>query len=190
MALVQQEETRNLEKVAPIDREQAGPFDVSEVGLLTPYLDFGSIRIAPRNQMQIRADVDEVNKRVVAITLEVDRHKMQLQAFAATRSEGLWLSTIEALAKSVSEQGGNSQKRTGPLGIELFAQVPNPDRSSVFIGCDGPRWFLRGVITGDDLSGAHYLEMVNLFRTTVVNRGDTALPPGDLLPLKLPVGNE
>jgi hypothetical protein len=24
----------------------------------------------------------------------------------------------------------------------------------------------------------------------VVNRGETALPPGDLLPLKLPVGNE
>lgn len=179
-----------MEKVAPIDRETAGPFDVSEVGLLTPYLDFGSIRIAPRSEMQIRADVDEANKRVVAITLEVNKHKMQLQAFAATRSEGLWLSTIEALSKSISDQGGESAKRTGPLGIELFAQVPNPDRTSVFVGCDGPRWFLRGVISGDDLSGPHYLEMINIFRSTVVNRGDTALPPGDLLPLKLPVGNE
>lgn len=180
----------SLEKVAPIDREKFGPFDVSEVGLLTPYLDFGSIRIAPKAEMQIRADVDEANKRIVAITVEINKHRMQLQAFAATRSEGLWLSTIEALSKSVADQGGESAKRSGPLGIELFAQVPNPTRNSVFIGVDGPRWFLRGVITGDDLSGANYLEMISIFRQTVVNRGDVALPPGDLLPLKLPVGNE
>lgn len=179
-----------MEKVAPFDRETSGPFDVSEVGLLTPYLDFGSIRIAPKADMQIRADVDEVNKRIIAITVEVNKHKMQLQAFAATRSEGLWLSTLEALAKSVSDQGGESAKRSGPLGIELFAQVPNPQRTSVFIGCDGPRWFLRGVISGDDLSGPSYEEMISVFRTTVVNRGETALPPGDLLPLRLPVGNE
>lgn len=180
----------SLEKVAPLDREKSGPFDVSEVGLLTPYLDFGSIRIAPKAEMQIRADVDEANKRIVAITVEINKHRMQLQAFAATRSEGLWLSTIEALSNSVADQGGESAKRSGPLGIELFAQVPNPTRNSVFIGVDGPRWFLRGVITGDDLSGANYLEMISIFRQTVVNRGDVALPPGDLLPLKLPVGNE
>ncbi len=180
----------SLEKVAPLDREKSGPFDVSEVGLLTPYLDFGSIRIAPKAEMQIRADVDEANKRIVAITVEINKHRMQLQAFAATRSEGLWLSTIEALSNSVTDQGGESAKRSGPLGIELFAQVPNPTRNSVFIGVDGPRWFLRGVITGDDLSGANYLEMISIFRQTVVNRGDVALPPGDLLPLKLPVGNE
>ncbi len=189
MALVRAERI-SLEKVAPLDRDKSGPFDVSEVGLLTPYLDFGSIRIAPKPDMQIRADVDEANKRIVAITVEVNKHRMQLQAFAATRSEGLWLSTLEALAKSVTDQGGESAKRSGPLGIELFAQVPNPTRNSVFVGVDGPRWFLRGVITGDDLSGANYLEMVSIFRQTVVNRGDVALPPGDLLPLKLPVGNE
>ncbi len=180
----------SLEKVAPLDRDKSGPFDVSEVGLLTPYLDFGSIRIAPKPEMQIRADVDEANKRIVAITIEINKHRMQLQAFAATRSEGLWLSTLEALSKSVSDQGGESAKRSGPLGIELFAQVPNPTRNSIFIGCDGPRWFLRGVITGDDLSGPDYLEMISVFRQTVVNRGDVALPPGDLLPLRLPVGNE
>lgn len=45
-------------------------------------------------------------------------------------------------------------------------------------------------MTGDDLSGANYLEMISVFRQTVVNRGDVALPPGDLLPLRLPVGNE
>lgn len=179
-----------MNKVAPLDRETSGPFDAGEVGVLTPYLDFGSIRIAPKQGMQIRADVDEANQRIVAVTIEINRHRMQLQAFAATRSEGLWLSTIEALSKSVAEQGGESVKRSGPVGIELLAQVPNPTRNSLFIGCDGPRWFLRGVMSGDDLHGRNYLEMISVFRQTVVNRGDLALPPGDLLPLKLPVGNE
>jgi hypothetical protein len=178
-----------LEKIAPPDREKSGPFDVGEIDLVTPYLDFGSIRIEPRSGMQIRADVDETNNRIVAITVEVNKHRMQLQAFAATRSEGLWVPTIDALAKSVADQGGESAKRAGPLGIELVAQVPNPSRKSVFIGCDGPRWFLRGVITGADLSGANYLELISIFRQTVVIRGDGALPPGDLLPLRLPVGN-
>jgi len=52
-----------MEKLAPEDRITGGPFDISEVGVLTPYLDFGSIRLAPRQEMQIRADIDEASKR-------------------------------------------------------------------------------------------------------------------------------
>lgn len=176
-----------MEKLAPIDREAKGPFDASEVGILNPYLDFGAIRIAPRSDMQIRAEVEDANKRVVAITIEINGHTLQLQAFAATRSEGLWLATVEGLAKTISEQGGTTSKRTGPLGIELLAEVPSQNKQSLFIGCDGPRWFLRGLINGSDLTGPNYADLISVFRSTVVNRGETALPPGDLLPLRLPV---
>ena len=179
----------SLEKAAPVDRETNGPFDASEVGVLNPYLDFGSIRIAPRADMQIRAEVEETNKRVVAITIEIKGHTLQLQAFAATRSEGLWLATVEGLAKTVSEQGGSATKRSGALGVELLAEVAAQNKSSLFVGVDGPRWFLRGLISGPDLVGPNYAELISVFRSTVVNRGETALPPGDLLPLKLPVAN-
>ena len=37
-----------MPKSTPADRDTAGPFDVSEIGVLTPYLDFGSIRLAPQ----------------------------------------------------------------------------------------------------------------------------------------------
>lgn len=178
-----------MEKAAPADRETAGPFDASEVGVLNPYLDFGSIRIAPRADMQIRAEVEESNKRVVAITIEINGHTIQLQAFAATRSDGLWLATIEGLAKSVVEQGGTATKRTGALGVELVAELPQQNKTNLFVGVDGPRWFLRGLINGPDLSGPNYSELISVLRASVVNRGEAALPPGDLLPLKLPVAN-
>ncbi|MGA1201181.1 MAG: DUF3710 domain-containing protein, partial [Aquiluna sp.] len=112
------------EKIAPADRATKGPFDVSEVGLLTPYLDFGAIRISPHPEMKIRADVDEKTKRVIALTLEVDSHRIQLQAFAATKNEGLWATTLRALADGIGSQGGQAEELNGLLGPELHASVP------------------------------------------------------------------
>ncbi|MGA1628267.1 MAG: DUF3710 domain-containing protein [Aquiluna sp.] len=183
------------EKIAPADRATKGPFDVSEVGLLTPYLDFGAIRISPHPEMKIRADVDEKTKRVIALTLEVDSHRIQLQAFAATKNEGLWDTTLRALADGIGSQGGQAEQLNGLLGPELHASVPaiagqtKVMRKSVFVGVDGPRWFLRGVMSGPELLGPNYERLVSIFRSTAVNRGDIAMPPGDLLPLKLPTGD-
>ena len=60
-------------------------------------------------------------------------------------------------------------------------------RPARFVGVDGPRWFLRGVIAGkaaeqpDDAS-----EIEELFRSVVVVRGTTPMPPRDLIPLHMP----
>ncbi|MGB4135503.1 MAG: DUF3710 domain-containing protein, partial [Microbacterium sp.] len=56
-----------------------------------------------------------------------------------------------------------------------------------FVGVDGPRWFLRGVIGGDAASDPAAAEQVeDLFRSIVVVRGATPMPPRDLIPLKMP----
>jgi hypothetical protein len=56
-----------------------------------------------------------------------------------------------------------------------------------FIGVDGPRWFLRAVFSGpaavDQDAASTLLDVV---RATVVVRGDEAMAPRELLPLKLP----
>jgi hypothetical protein len=180
-------------KSAPANRVEAGPFDIDEVGLLTPYLDFGSIRIAPRADLQIRADVDEASKKIVALTLELAGHRLQLQAFAASKSQGIWLETLEALEKGITAQGGAATRAEGLLGPELHAKVPvkiegrEESRYSRFIGVDGPRWFLRGVINSPGLDDYHYAKLVEVFRSTAVSRGDIAMPPGELLPLRLPI---
>jgi hypothetical protein len=68
----------------------------------------------------------------------------------------------------------------GPDGRTVFA----PAR---FLGIDGPRWFLRGVISGrgaiDDAAAEALLE---IFRATVVVRGSDPMAPRELLPLRLP----
>ena len=46
-------------KSAPEDRAAKGPFDVSEVPAMRPYVDFGGIKVAPREGLQLRLEVDE-----------------------------------------------------------------------------------------------------------------------------------
>ncbi|MDG2497079.1 MAG: DUF3710 domain-containing protein [Aquiluna sp.] len=185
-----------MEKIAPEDRGENGPYDVAEIGVLTPYLDFGSIRLAPRQGMQIRADMDEATKKVVALTIEIQGHRLQLQAFAATKSEGLWTQTLKALEEGIIAQGGNVSVVEGSMGPELRGtvlaksgdnQISRPTR---FLGVDGPRWFLRAVVSSNKIDEAVFDQLVEVFRSTAVSRGDIAMPPGELLPLKLPVAVE
>jgi hypothetical protein len=185
-----------MPKSTPADRDTAGPFDVSEIGVLTPYLDFGSIRLAPRQDMQIRADIDDTSKKVVALTVEIDGHRLQLQAFASTKSEGLWESTMSALIQGISSQGGSVEPVEGIMGRELRGSVPAKSgdrtisRPTRFIGVDGPRWFLRGVISASAINEDVYGRLVAIFRSAAVSRGDIAMPPGELLPLRLPVSGK
>jgi hypothetical protein len=58
------------EKSAPADRRSAGPFDVSEVQDVRPYVDFGSIRVSAREQLQMRLEVEEATQRIVAVSMD------------------------------------------------------------------------------------------------------------------------
>ncbi|NCV36311.1 MAG: DUF3710 domain-containing protein, partial [Actinobacteria bacterium] len=77
-----------------------------------------------------------------------EENRIQLQAFAATKNEGLWATTLRALADGIGSQGGEAEELKGLLGPELHASVPaiagqtKVMRQSVFVGVDGPRWFL------------------------------------------------
>ena len=87
----------------------------------------------------------------------------------------------------------------GPFGPEIRAQVPvaSADGSGAstrvarFVGIDGPRWFLRGVIAGAGTSSDEAAEKIeDLFRSVVVVRGTQPMPPRDLIPLKMPASAE
>lgn len=186
-----------MEKLAPFDRAENGPFDESEIGLLAPYLDFGSLRVSPQPEVVIKADIDEATKRIVSLSLESLGHRIQIQAFAASKTEGLWQSTMNAIETGIKANNGLAEQISGALGPELRVQtsvVENGQkllRESRFVGVDGPRWFLRGVLTGPELySEATYLALISLFRSVAVSRGDVPMPPGDLLPITLPTAND
>jgi hypothetical protein len=171
-----------------------GPFDDSEISSRDGYVDLGALLITPSEGLQLRLEVEEATQRVVAVTMDLNGSSLQLQAFAAPKSEGLWDEIREQIGQSVGVQGGQVEEVEGPFGTELVAKLPAglPDgsqgyRVARFMGVDGPRWFLRGVLGGAaalERPAAEPLEA--LFRQVVVIRGDSPMPPRDLLQLRLP----
>jgi hypothetical protein len=178
-------------------RGATGPFDVSEIKDQDGYVDLGALLIAPAEGLQLRLEVEEATQRVVAVTMDLNGSSLQLQAFAAPRSEGLWDEIREQIGQSVGSQGGQIEEIQGGFGTELLAKLPAGGadgslgyRVARFIGVDGPRWFLRGVFGGEaavDRDAAAGLE--SLFRQIVVVRGENPMPPRDLLQLRLPKDN-
>lgn len=182
-------------KSAPEDRDTAGPFDIAEVPTMRPYVDLGGIKVAPREGLQMRLEVDERAKRVVAASLELSGSLLQVQAFSAPKTSGLWNQIRSDLTAQLTGQGAKVSEEEGPLGPELITQSAVPAeqgggvRVARFVGVDGPRWILRGVIMGEAaMSEEARANILEVFREIVVVRGDAPMPPGDLLPLKVPAG--
>ncbi|HXR43480.1 MAG TPA: DUF3710 domain-containing protein [Pseudolysinimonas sp.] len=176
-------------KSAPADRETNGPFDESEANAVRPYVDLGGVKIVPRPDLALRLEVEEESQRVVAVALDYAGSTLQVQPFAAPRGSGLWFEIREQIIEQIQRQGGAASEADGPLGPEVRAEIPSPEgrRLARFVGVDGPRWFLRGVISGDaavdPVAGA---QLEELFRSIVVVRGTTPMPPRDLIPLHVP----
>lgn len=174
------------------DRPQ-GPWDLEDApddGL--PRIDLGGLRVPVGESMEVRVDVqDDV---VVAATLVHGVSAMQVGAFAAPRSAGIWDDVRQEIAESLQQSGGSAKEVDGPFGIELRARVPAevPGQGAVlqparFIGVDGPRWFVRALLTGPaatDPVQSRALE--EAFRGVVVVRGGEAMAPRDMIPLHLP----
>jgi hypothetical protein len=177
-------------KSAPADRATAGPLDDAEANPVRPYVDLGGIKLVPRPELAVRLEVEEGNKRVVAVALDYVGSTLQLQAFAAPRTSGLWHEIRDQIVQQIEKQGGHTTAATGPFGPELRAEIPSPGggaRIARFVGVDGPRWFLRGVISGEAAVNPEAAAKVEeLFRSVVVVRGTTPMPPRDLIPLHVP----
>ena len=132
-----------------------GPFDRSEVDGLDGRLDLGSLWVTGAPGMELRLEVEQESQNVVGVTAVLGESAVQLQAFAAPRSDGIWLDIRHEIAASITSQGGTADLTSGPFGAELQARMPGqgPDGRTVFsparfIGVDGPRWFLRAVLSG------------------------------------------
>ena len=187
--------TDEPEVAAPVVVERTGgPWDASQVDDDLPRVDLGAILLPGVQGMELRMEIDKATNVVSAASILLDGSSLQVQAFAAPRTDGIWDEIRAEIAESVTQQGGSADDLPGPFGRELLARLPvrTPEgrtghRPARFIGADGPRWFVRGVITGRaavDPSAATALEQ--LFGGIVVVRGTDARPPRDLLTLTLP----
>jgi hypothetical protein len=181
--------------------ETTGPFDEADApddGIAR--VDLGSLLLPALPGMELRVDLNQQQK-VIGATLRHGDSLLQVSAFAAPRAAGIWDDVRVDLAKSASGQGASLREVDGPFGPELAGTVVAPPpgqpgqapasvptrRPARFVGVDGPRWFLRGMITGPaaaDPKGAGPLE--EAFRGIVVVRGNAPMPVREPLPLTLP----
>jgi hypothetical protein len=180
-------------KSAPDDRATAGPLDESEANAVRPYVDLGGVKILPRPDLHLRLEVEEGSKRVVAVGLDYAGSTLQVQPFAAPRTSGLWHEIRKQIVDQIHKQGGTTKEAVGVFGPEILAEIPvavgqpGGSRLARFVGVDGPRWFLRGVIAGEGVTNRDAAaEIEDLFRSIVVVRGTTPMPPRDLIPLHMP----
>lgn len=180
-------------KSYPEDRSERGPLDDQEAGSIKPAIDLGALRVEPRKGMQMRLEVEKSSSRVVAVTFELEGSTVQVQPFAAPRTSGLWLGIRDQIAEQIRTQGGDVTPGDGEFGPELVATVPvqgsggYSTRTVRFVGVDGPRWFLRGVIGGPAANVPEASAPIHeIFRSLVVVRGSSPMPPRDLLALRVP----
>lgn len=166
-----------------------GPWDVADVpddGV--ERVDLGTLRIPILPNVDVRVDVSPEGQ-IVAATLSHGGSEMQVGAFAAPRSSGIWDEVRKEILGSVASQGGTGQEVRGTFGQEITARLPVQGgwQLARFVGVDGPRWFLRALFTGpaaSDSARAGALE--EAFRQIVVVRGDNPMPVREPLLLQLP----
>ncbi|HEU5144226.1 MAG TPA: DUF3710 domain-containing protein [Dermatophilaceae bacterium] len=171
-----------------------GPFDRSDVTDDSEYLNLGPIWVKGTQGMELRLEINDQEQQITGLTAVLGESAVQLQVFAAPRTEGVWIDIRNEIAASITDSGGTAEVVTGPFGEELQTRMPQagPDGRTGFvparfIGIDGPRWFLRAVVSGRAaIEPGAAAPIHDLIRTAVIDRGGEAMPPRELLPLRLP----
>lgn len=171
-----------------------GPWDVHDDVPPAERIDFGCMQVPLADGCEVQ--VSMADDQVAWITVVRGDSGLQLQAFAAPKTGGLWADVRQEIAAEVAKAGGASEEADGPFGAEVHARIASPEpvpgaagglHPVRFLGVDGPRWFLRGMLSGPaaaDPEAAALLEQA--FRATVVVRGSQPMPVRDPLPLTLP----
>jgi uncharacterized protein DUF3710 len=173
---------------------EVGPWDVNDDVPPAERIDFGCMHVPVAAGCEVQ--VSMADDQAAWITVVRGDSGLQLQAFAAPKTGGLWADVRQEIAAEVAKAGGRSEEADGPFGAEVHARIAPPEpvpgvpgglHPVRFLGVDGPRWFLRGVISGPAAVQpeiAAPLEQV--FADVVVVRGDHPAPPRDMLEIQLP----
>ncbi|GAA3128473.1 DUF3710 domain-containing protein [Planomonospora alba] len=183
-----QEETPAVaEETARAPERESGPWDAEEPHPERERVDLGGLRlpVGPGFEIQLNLAGD----RIVGAIALVDGSALQVQAFAAPKRSGIWDEVRAELVTAVRKAGGTAEEAQGPFGTELLAKVPGEEgpQQVRYLGVDGPRWFLRAVISGraaQEAAAAAVLE--DVVRDIVVVRGDEPMPPHEPIELRLP----
>jgi hypothetical protein len=185
-----------LEEAEPARRiallRPQGPWDAADAPE-KERLDLGALQVAVPEGVELRLELSPEGQ-VMAVTLVHGESSAQLNVFAAPRTEGIWAEVRQEIAEALNSGGGRATEGEGVFGTELRAVVPQevPGQGVVqaparFVGVDGPRWFLRALLTGRAATEDHAAQpLLEVLRDVVVVRGDDPMPAREPLVLNLP----
>ncbi|MFD7157234.1 DUF3710 domain-containing protein [Kribbella sp. NPDC059898] len=182
------------------DVRAAGPFDSTEVEEADlesgERIDLGALQVTGMPGMELGLQVDEQSGVVQAVLLMLDDSALELRAFAAPKTSGIWDEVRQEIMDEAARMGGTATETDGPFGTELVLVVPVEDpegqvfsQTSRVIGVDGPRWLLRGTVLGRAaVEPDAATPMEETLRNVVVVRGNEPMAVRESLPLRLPEG--
>lgn len=141
----------------PLDVRHQGPWDSTERSDdEAGYADLGSLKIRGDEGYALQLPADNDDGDIGSVVLVAEGSALELRAFAATRSGGLWDEVRADIAAEVARLGGESTETVGPYGAELTVSVPAEGQdgesgmqTSRIIGIEGPRWMLRATLLGE-----------------------------------------
>jgi len=184
---------------SPVPAERSeGPWDITEVDVAgeQSYVDLGGMMVKGRPGFEVQIPPDPKTGDPAAVVFVNDEAALELRAFAAKRSGGLWEEVRSDIAGEAARLNGECEVRDGRHGSELHLKVPGKTsegadavQPSRIVGVEGPRWFLRGTFYGKaavepDDDGL----LESAFRDVVINRGDGPMAPREALPITIPEG--
>jgi hypothetical protein len=208
----------DLEDLDSRDWRGSGPWDITEVEEVEstdagPRIDLGAMILTGVPGSELRLQMAEETQQIVSAMLVLETlvesdtpgeppqaytSALELGAYAAPRSGGLWAELRDEICEGAAESGGSASLDEGPFGVEVRRLIPvtTPDgeegyQPSRMWVAEGPRWLLRGIVYGQaaieaDENSAVVRDVVTAFRQVVVRRGEEAMAPGYLLTLTMP----
>lgn len=170
--------------------ELYGPWDVNDEAVpdYDEYLDLGSYYLPYLLGIQLRIKANRKTRQVLGATVTFGSSSLEIEAFAAPKTMGLW----DDMRADLLAANSKAQENAGVFGTELMLPVTIKGGRSVttrIVGVDGPRWMLRGVFSGRAavMGGPETDALNKFFADIVVERGDEPLAPRDLIPMHAPI---
>jgi hypothetical protein len=175
----------------PLETPEFGPYDVAvapDDGV--PRVDLGSLRVPnlPDTPIQVEA---APNGQIVRVQLEHQGSRLQLAAYAAPRTEGIWDEVRDEVRTALLRSGAKVVEVDSDYGPALAARQGGTGGAPVIetrhLGIDGPRWFVHAVFVGPAATDPNAAPSLwSALRGLVVNRGSEPRPVKEPLPLQLP----
>jgi len=173
----------------PWDREETSADDGDD-----SYVNLGGLVVKGVEGVELRLQVEDQQGTVAAVMLAGPDSGLELRAFAAPRSGGIWDEVRADIAAEATRVGGTVTETDGEFGTELTLKVPvqTPDgkqatQASRIVGVEGPRWLLRGTFLGKSaLRPDPEGPLESAFRDVIVVRGNEPMAPRGMIAMQMP----